>query len=255
MHVLLTNDDGYQAPGLVALYRAVAGSHRVTVVAPSGQRSACGHSSTLGKPIQVTRLQHGSMGDVFSVDGTPADCVRLAVAELADDRIDCVLSGINRGSNVSVVDVAQSGTVAAVREATFCGIRGIALSQMFKKTFEPDWDWASQLVGRLLPQLLEIDLPRGSFWNVNLPCLASGSEPAGVRLLPASTEQIPLTYASDDDPGGKERRFTYRGIWEERTGTPGTDVAAVFGNEISVTPMRMDPTDTAVLGRDISFVI
>ncbi|MEE9297314.1 MAG: 5'/3'-nucleotidase SurE [Phycisphaerae bacterium] len=255
MHILLTNDDGFDAPGLMALHRAIDRVHRITVVAPRGQRSTCGHASTLAGPVDVQQVTHDLLGDVFTVAGTPVDCVRLGVAELADGPVDCVVSGINQGANVSVVDVAQSGTVAAAREAAFCGIRGIAVSQMYRKNVDTDWDGASRLVSRLLPQLLDVAVPASCFWNVNLPCLLPGEEPAGVRLLPASTDQIPLVFTSEDAPSSRERTYHYRGVYSARTISPGTDVAAVFENEIAVTPMMIDPTDKTILSREIKLAL
>ncbi len=247
MHILLTNDDGIDAAGLTALHGAVGPAHRVTVVAPSGERSVCSHASTLDGNLTVRRLQHEAMGSVYAVDGTPVDCVRLAVAELADEPIDCVIAGINRGANVSIVDVSQSGTVAAAREAGFCGIPGIAISQSFRKGEEVDWDRATKLSALLLPQLLSDDAGVVRVWSVNYPAMSAGEMPVGVRIVPLATDQIPLVFGSDDHPLDEQRAYHYLGVYESRTITPGTDVAAVFGNEVAVTPLGIDPTDFPAL--------
>ncbi len=252
MHLLLTNDDGYDAPGLSALYRAVTPEHRVTVVAPSGERSVSSHACTLGGAINVRRVQHDVLGAVYCVDGTPVDCVRLAVAELVAEPVDCVVSGINRGANVSVVDVSQSGTVAAAREAAFCGIRGIAVSQMYLKGESVDWQRATRLTASVLPQLLGHTSSAVRVWSVNYPALSAGEMPAGVCVVTLARDQIPLVFGSDDKPFDEGRAFHYRGFYEARTITPGTDVAAVFGNAVAITPLLIDPTDTAAIAAGVT---
>lgn len=242
MRILLTNDDGIDAPGLIALYDAIAPAHRVTVVAPVRERSSCGHAATLTEPLRVQRRRHDRLGETFAVDGTPADCVRLAVAELVREPIDCVLSGVNRGANVSVVDVSQSGTVAAAREAAFCGLLGIAVSQMYRKGVETDWSRAANVARALVPQLIDAETPPGCFWNVNIPAPGPDPFPTRVRIVPLCQAQIPLAFASEEERDDGVRAFQYRGFYEARASTPDTDVAVVFGNEVAVTPMSIDPT-------------
>ncbi len=244
MHILLTNDDGLDAPGLLALHRAIAPSHRISVVAPNAERSSCGHAATLIGAIPTQRIDHQIMGTVFAVEGTPVDCVRLAVAELVNEPLDWVISGINRGANVSVVDVSQSGTVAAAREAAFSAIPSVAVSQMFRKGLDVDWTAATNITARLLPQLFDLPTPPGCFWNVNIPALAPGQQPSGVCVVPLSRDQIPLAFSADNPPSDAARAFEYRGFYEARKLTPGTDVAAVFGHHVAVTLLSMDPTHT-----------
>ncbi len=253
MHILLTNDDGIDAPGLPAMRRAIDPEHRVTVVAPVDERSSCGHAATMSERLAVRRLEHEAFGEAFSVGGTPVDCVRLALAELVKIPIDVVLSGINRGANVSVVDVSQSGTVAAAREAAFCGIRGIAVSQMFRKGMEVDWARSTQTTAVLLPQLFDVPTPPACFWNVNIPALNPDEKLGGVRVVPLSRDQIPLVFADEPVTTDDTTAYRYRGFYETRRYEPGTDVAAVFGNEVAVTPIGIDPTHTPSLDSSLRF--
>ena len=141
------------------------------MVAPAREQSACSHTATLWGEILVRQIEHEVMGSVFAAEGTPADCVRLAIAKLVDEPIDCVLSGINRGANISVVDVASSGTVAAAREAAFSGLRAVSVSQFFSDGHAIDWPKATRIVRGLLGQLLDPATPRADVWSVNLPVL------------------------------------------------------------------------------------
>jgi len=254
MRLLLTNDDGYQSPGLVALFRALHQRYDVSTVAPIVERSTCGHSATLSGPMAVRRLDHAEMGRLYAVEGTPADCVRLAFTELLDEKPQVVVSGINVGANVSIVDVNCSGTVAAAREGVFCGAAGIAVSQLFLKSRPLDWERATLLVGRLLPQL--IDQQHGvMLWNVSLPALSPDDPTPAVRVVPLSTDQIPLVFSSQMGSAADRPVFEYAGFYARRRNTPGTDVAAVFEGAIAVTPLLVDSTDHPSLSRGFQFHI
>ncbi len=256
MRVLLTNDDGVDAPGIEALYRAVADVHETFVVAPDGERSSYSHAATLGRSFSVEEREHSVMGKVFAVGGTPVDCVRMAVAELVRKPIDCVLSGINRGANASIIDVAQSGTVAAAREGAFCGLRSIAISQMFRTGLASDWPAATRWTRNLLEQLLTMDAPEGAFWNVNLPAMESGREPDGVRIVPMSRDHVPLAFARDDDgQSGTTGRYRFSGDYEGRPLTPDTDLAVAFSGSVAVTAVGIDPTHVLSLPADFRLVL
>lgn len=244
MHFVLTNDDGYDAPGLAALFQAIGRDHRVTVVAPEREHSRCGHTATLASLIRVRTVRCEVLGDVFVVDGTPVDCVRLGISELVESPVDWVISGINHGANVSVVDIATSGTVAAAREAAFLGIKGLAVSQMYRQAMATDWSSATRLVRLLLPQLLSEPAPNVAYWSINLPALPPGEVPAGVSVVPASPDHIPMIYESNDAPLYDGRSYEYRGVYESRKASPGTDVEAVLSDRVAVTPLRLDSTDT-----------
>src|SRR5258708_2791315 len=169
MRLLLTNDDGIAAPGIEALFEAAAKVGDPVVVAPLNALSGCSHRVTTEGPIRIERRQLAH----YAVDGTPADCVRVALHHLAPDTA-WVLSGINAGGNLGA-DVYHSGTVAAVREAVLHGWPGIALSQYIKRTLPLDWDRAAQWVVPVLRELMGRPLMTGTFWNINLPHLEPGA--------------------------------------------------------------------------------
>lgn len=247
MHFLLTNDDGIDAPGLVALYHAIEKPHRVSIVAPARERSACSHTVTLWDPMRVRQFKHEVMGPVFAAEGAPADCVRLAIAKLVDEPIDCVVSGINRGANISIIDVASSGTVAAAREAAFSGLRAISVSQLFNNDQPIDWPRSTRIVRGLVNQLIDPATPRADVWSINLPVLHPGRRLEGVRVAPLSTDQIPLVFDTDGGPLESGEVFTYSGIYEDRTVSSETDLEALLGGYVTVTPLSVDPTNHAML--------
>ena len=162
MKLLLTNDDGIDAPGLRLLAEIARDFGEVIVVAPDGVRSGCGHQVTNDRPILLKEVRPGE----FACDGTPADCSRLGLRQVVPDA-DFVLSGVNDGGNLGV-DVYMSGTVAAVREAVLLGTPGIALSQYVGRKDSVDWPSRGVMLRGVLIQLLASPLPDG-FWNVNFP--------------------------------------------------------------------------------------
>lgn len=165
MRFLVTNDDGMDAPGLAALAEVARAFGDVVVAAPRQNWSVCSHRVTTDAPLRAERLAD----DRWVVDGTPADCVRLAWAHLAPE-FDWVLSGMNHGGNLGA-DVHHSGTVAAVREASLLGRPGIALSHYRKRGMEIDWPRAADWMRQAIERLLGSPPARDEFWNVNLPHL------------------------------------------------------------------------------------
>src|SRR5262249_30588845 len=163
--LLLTNDDGWDAPRLAALWQAAEDLGRCRLVAPIGPLSGCGHRVTTHGPIAITRLGE----DRVAVAGTPADCVRLALDHLAPG-VAWILSGINAGGNLGA-DVYHSGTVAAVREGVLHGVPGIALSHYMARGRVIDWPRAARWAAAVLARLLALPWEAGTFWNVNLPHL------------------------------------------------------------------------------------
>ena len=208
MNILLTNDDGYDAPGLVAAFNAVKPLGTVHVVAPIVECSACSHTITLRRPMAVERRRHELFGDAFAVGGSPADCVRLGVAELVEGTIDLVVSGINRGANAGV-DTYYSGTVAAAREAAFLGFKAVAFSQAFRKGVEIDWDAAAQIASGLVRQLAAESLPATGFWNVNLPSPLTPDARDRVQRVPVAGHPMPMTFDRSEDDDGNAL-FTYK---------------------------------------------
>ncbi len=227
--LLLTNDDGIDAPGLEALIVAAARFGRLRVVAPVGPQSGCGHRVTTHERIAVTPAG----GDRLAVAGTPADCVRLALHHLVPD-VSWVLAGINAGGNLGT-DVYHSGTVAAVREAVINGRPGIALSQYIARGRPIDWPAATRRAGVVLGKLLEIPWEPGTFWNVNLPHPAPGAPEPGIVFCPLDPSPLPLAYEVADD------HALYCGDYQQRARQPSSDVDICFRGRIAVTLIRLIP--------------
>jgi len=227
--LLLTNDDGIDAPGLEALQAAAAGFGRLSVVAPTGPQSGCGHRVTTHEPIAVTPAGD----DRLAVAGTPADCVRLALHHLVPD-FSWVLAGINAGGNLGT-DVYHSGTVAAVREAVIHGRPGIALSQYMARGRPIDWPAAARRAAAVLDKILAIPWEPGTFWNVNLPHPEPGALEPGIVFCPLDPSPLPLAYHVADD------HALYRGDYQKRVRQRSSDVDICFRGQIAVTLIRLNP--------------
>lgn len=227
MRIVLTNDDGIDAPGLAALAAAAARlGDEAVIVAPLEPHSGCGHRVTTDRPIRVREAGPG----LFAVTGTPADCVRLALATLVPDAA-LVVAGINAGGNLGV-DVHHSGTVAAAREAALHGRRAVAASQYHRRGAAIDWGRATRWLEEVFERLPLDATPPGEFWNVNLPDLpAAAGDPAVVECgLDASP--FTLVYRPTDEG------WRYESSYHERPRMPGGDVDVCFGGAIAVTRLR-----------------
>ncbi|MDJ1185450.1 5'/3'-nucleotidase SurE [Roseofilum casamattae] len=232
MTLILTNDDGIDAPGIRCLHRALEPVlvHRPIFVAPTQQHSGCSHRTTTHYPLAITERSPQE----YAIDGTPADCTRLAIAELSqrwDSPIEWVFSGVNAGGNLGV-DVYMSGTVAAVREAAFHGIPGIAISHHIKRPFEIDWERTAEWTANILTELFSQSLQPGEFWNVNIPHLEPGADRPEMVFCPVSTDPLPLVYRFDKE------RYHYCGKYDDRDRAPGTDVDICFSGKIAISRLR-----------------
>ena len=235
MRILLTNDDGIDAPGLAALYRAVAPLGEVHVIAPALVQSATSHAVTFHRPIAVEKRGLG-----HAVSGRPADCVKLGIHALIDGPIDLVISGMNAGANVGI-NVLYSGTVGAAREANFNGIPAIAVSLHIGEWNHDHWDRAAQHARRTIDQLVKGPLDGDTLLNVNVPVLDGGAEPIGMKVAPASMSKMVVDYKQGTDETGKS---TYQ-VCNTMTFVehePDTDVSALYDKFITVTPLHFDTT-------------
>ena len=221
MNFLLTNDDGIDAPGLLALEQALAEIGDLVTIAPHEHLSGCSHQVTTGRPISPQAVGPNRL----ALDGTPADCVRLGLFHFATDT-DWVLSGINNGGNLGT-DVYMSGTVAAVREAALHGRPGIAFSQYRRHSGPFLWTRAIPMVRAVLDTLLERPLSPGGFWNVNFPDLDVDEVPE-IVFCPVDHHPLPVRF---EIAGGS---YQYRGIYRERQRSPGGDVDVCFSGRIAV---------------------
>jgi 5'-nucleotidase len=227
MKLLLTNDDGIDAPGLKALLAAAAAVGEPVVVAPLDAHSGCSHRVTTHAPIRVAERRPGR----FAVAGTPADCVRVGLHQLAPDAA-WVLAGINAGGNLGA-DVWHSGTVAAVREGVLHGFPGVAVSHYLKRGVAVDWERAAAWVVPLLRDLLARPPRPGRFWNVNVPHLGPGDPDPEVVFCPLDPAPLPLSYRRDGEA------FVYDGNYHGRRRSPGTDVDTCFNGRVAVTELRL----------------
>lgn len=233
MRILLSNDDGYQAPGLVCLAEVLAAMAEVQVVAPDRNRSGASNSLTLENPVRAHTADNGF---VF-VDGTPTDCVHLAITGLLKQEPDMVVAGINAGANMGD-DVIYSGTVAAAMEGRFLGLPAIAVSLVGEK-FQY-FDTAAQAVATLLERLLDDPLPVDTILNVNVPDLPWESlDGFEVTRLGRRHKSEPVVKMQD--PRGNDI-YWVGPVGAEQDAGPGTDFHAVRRQRVSLTPLNVDLT-------------
>ncbi len=244
MRILLVNDDGIRAPGLLALHQAVSDLGEVTVVAPDSPQSAAGRSITLDVPVLCEEVRIAGCCSGIAVSGRPADCVKLAVRELMDTPPELVLAGINAGANVGV-NVFYSGTVAAAAEGALFGIASVAFS--LDDPREQDYARAGRLARWVLDGLLSARLDAGELVNVNIPALRRG-EPRGVKVVAQGTAAITETYRRGRDEGGR-LMFTLAEHYEHHRQDGETDVTVLADGYITVTPLHSDLTDLVHLRR------
>jgi 5'-nucleotidase len=227
MNILLTNDDGIEAPGLAALFQAVQQLGKLVTVAPIDHVSGCSHRVTTNQPLRV--VARG--GNRFAIAGTPADCVRAALHTLAP-QTDWVLAGINAGGNLGA-DVYVSGTVAAVREAVLHGRPGIAVSHYLKRNQQADWSTAAMWVRPVLAELLKRPWTPGTLWNINLPHLEPGAAAPEVVFCPLDSGPLPLNFRREGD------LLHYEANYHQRPRIAGADVDVCFNGKMAVTQLRI----------------
>lgn len=240
--ILVTNDDGITAPGIKLLERIARRLSRdVWVVAPETEQSAVAHSLTLRRPLRLRRLSPRR----YAVDGTPTDCVVLAVESvLKGHPPDLVLSGINAGDNLADA-VTYSGTIAAAMEAALLGLRAIALSQEGLGDRPPRWTVAERWAGETIARVAACGWPRNVLINVNFPDIPA-DKVAGIEAVPQGQRKIGDSLHERADPHGRP----YYWIGAQRSGeaqAPGTDLDALARGAVTVTPLCLDLTDHATL--------
>jgi 5'-nucleotidase len=244
--ILITNDDGYDSEGILALVQALKPLGEVTVVAPTMEKSACGHSLTLTKPLHFVELEK----NFYRLDdGTPSDCIFLSLAKLfpKDYRPDIVISGINIGSNMGE-DITYSGTASAAMEAVLQGIPGIAISQVYKNhgqsIKELGYGLAQESIVTLVKKIFdgEFPLPSRKFLNINIPPVPS-AECKGFKITRAGNRLYGHNAEVHHNPRGKE--YYWIGLpqlgWMETKGHV-TDFEAINDGYVSITPVHLDMT-------------
>ncbi len=245
MRILITNDDGINAPGLLSAEKiARAFTDDILVVAPETDQSGLAHSLTLNQPLRLRQIEEQK----FALSGTPTDCVIMGVRELMDQPPDLVISGVNAGQNIGD-DVTYSGTVAGAMEGALLGIRSVALSQAYNwndGTRDVPWETCEHHGAAVLERLIEVEFPEKTLINVNFPN-CSPDEVDGIE----TTNQGAYTHGlfmeqRSDGRGNPYYWLTFgREVPNQRE---GSDITAVKSHRISVTPLKMDLTDTEFYG-------
>ncbi len=233
MKILLSNDDGYLAPGLAALRRALEPIADVIVVAPERNHSGSSNSLTLDRPLRVQHLE----SNFYAINGTPADCVHIALTGLLEETPDLVVSGINNGANLGD-DTLYSGTVAAAMEGRFLGLPAIAVSLAGRKA--ENFDTAAKLAADLVGQLQSRPLPADILLNVNVPDVPL-ADLKGVLATELGVRLPPSPAIKTADPNGNEV-YWIGPAGRAKNKSDGTDFAAIIDRYASITPIQFDLT-------------
>ena len=241
MNILVSNDDGILAPGLAVLVEACQTVGTVTVVAPDREQSGTSHSLTMHRPVRPARRPDGA----FQVDGTPTDCVLLALGALLAERPDFVFSGVNHGPNMGE-DVLYSGTVAAAMEAVTLGVPGIAISYAGPTSDLTTLHSYRDLLARLISRIVRVkNFPKEMLLNINLPPIAA-DQVRGIKVTQLGSRFFQESLTRMSDPWGHEI-FWIGGGTIHWTGGENSDHRAVADGFISITPLHMDLTNYSLL--------
>ena len=235
--ILLCNDDGIDSEGLRALHAALAPLGELIVVAPDREQSAAGHSLSLHRPLRISELEK----NWFAVDGTPTDCVNLALnGLLKNERPDMLVSGINRGGNMGD-DITYSGTVAAAIEATLLGLPAVAVSLAHEDGETLRYELAEKVARAGAREVLSRGLAPGVLLNINVPNI-SPHECRGEKITRQGKRIYEESIVEKIDPRGREYYWIGGGSlrWKEE---PDTDFEAISNHQVSITPLRLDLTD------------
>jgi 5'-nucleotidase len=243
MQILLTNDDGIYAPGLSAMERALKKLGDVCVVAPAIEQSGVGHSITFLSPLMAKEVYEGERRRGFAVEGSPADCVKLGVAEFCPRRPDLLVSGINGGLNLGI-NVLYSGTVAGATEGAVYGITSVAVSLEYDE--HAQFVRAAEMAADLIEQILaKEDVADHNLYNINIPTSAF-ERPTEVRVVPMATVGWAAEFDRRVDPKGR-RYYWATGIAPVPDAGELTDLEAWQKGYVTLTPLRIDRTETGML--------
>ena len=243
-HILITNDDGIHAEGIQTLCQVLAEEHpdiRLSVIAPERERSAIGHAITMHKPLRVEEIKLAINNELqgYSVNGTPSDCVKLAVEAILDSKPDMVISGINRGSNLGT-DVLYSGTVSAAVEGLILGIPSVAVSLTGNgdgKAFR----YAGQLISQMIPRLLTGNIEADTLINVNVPFKIDDIK--GVKVTCLGTRRYQNAFEKRTDPRGMHYYWMAGELVDDEFEGDSCDTRAVREGYISITPIHFQLTN------------
>lgn len=246
MKIIITNDDGIMAPGIRALAEIAAGLGEVVVVAPETERSATGHGITIWDPIRVKKLEIIGAQEAWSISGTPADCVKMAVQEFYKGECGLVISGINNGPNLGT-DVLYSGTVSAAIEGIILGIPSMAVSLA---SFDPNMDYkvsakvAYQLARHLVENIKK--LPPDTLLNINIPPV-DYEKIEGFRITKLGIREYDNVFEKRTDPRGNTYYWLKGEVVPHTDRDPELDVVAIDEKYVSVTPIHFDLTNYRII--------
>jgi 5'-nucleotidase len=240
MNIFVTNDDGIDSPGIYALVKEMRKLGNVYVVAPDRQQSAVGHALTVSKPLRATKFHRDGEMFGYAINGTPADCVKLAITSLLDHKPDLIVSGINHGQNTSI-NVIYSGTVSAATEGMLLGIPSIAVSHS-SYSYEIDCTIAAEYALKISKNILENPLPNGTLLNINVPNLLK-DEIKGIKVTRLSKSYWIDHYDERIDPFGR-KYYWFAGEFKTPDEPIDTDDTAVLNGYVSVTPIHFDFTNS-----------
>ncbi|MCK4569521.1 MAG: 5'/3'-nucleotidase SurE [Bacteroidales bacterium] len=237
-HILITNDDGYHAPGILKLTAIMQEFGDVTVVAPEDAMSGTGHAITVRHPLRLQKLSQQNGLEIWSCKGTPVDCVKLGEQIVLRQKPDLLVSGINHGSNASV-NIVYSGTMAAVLESTINGIPSIGFS-ICDYSHQADFSYVDKYIKQIVQEVLEKGLPDHTCLNVNIPAV-NDAEIKGIKVCNQANARWVEEYDERKDPANKDY-YWLTGRFELLDDRIGTDVWALRQNYVSVVPVHYDLT-------------
>ncbi|MCP4784494.1 MAG: 5'/3'-nucleotidase SurE [Fuerstiella sp.] len=244
MKFLITNDDGFDGPGLAALYQALKPLGDVRVVAPAVCHSAKGHAVNTHSPIRVERRSVDPFGVIEIVDSSPADCVRVGLCGPGGERPDFVVAGINTGANLGV-DLFYSGTAAAARESAILGVPALAVSRYLQPGILINWQNLSGHVTAVVRTLISDEhcLESGRFWNVNFPAIDDDHHPGDITFAPQGILSHDIGFRAQPDSGNENVTIMeYTGDFRARGKSGECDVTRLFAGQITATPIDLCTT-------------
>ncbi len=246
-HILVTNDDGIDSPGLLALKQALTEVGQVSVIGPDHNWSAAGHSKTMHKPLRINKVHLADGDHAYATDGAPSDCVAIAILGFLQQKIDLVVSGVNKGSNMGD-DITYSGTVAAAMEGIIWGVPAIAVSLDGYVPEEPELNnfaLAARAAARVAGRVLRDGWQADTLLNINVPNVEE-AEIKGLEITRLGRRGYQDELIVRTDPFGR-RYYWIGGGRPTMVNEPGTDIRAIADGKISVTPIHLDLTNHALV--------
>lgn len=237
--ILVSNDDGIDSPGIYQLVKALRRLGEVRVVAPDRQQSAVGHALSVSQPLRAIPFRRDGEMFGYAINGTPADCVKLAIFNLLERKPDIVVSGINHGSNTGI-NTLYSGTVSAATEGMLAGIPSIAVS-ITEHSYDVDTEPSAEIAAKIAEKILETGLPKGTLLSVNVPNIPK-SEINGIRITELSESYWEDNYERREDPWGRPY-YWFAGEFVLDDKNLNGDEAGLKENYVTITPIKYQFTD------------